>query len=184
MAIFSLSWTPAGGPNSLSQSVKHRLKGSGTWLTTDTTPANPQTPLASAASVSGLTNNYIYEFQIDNACTFGGPTSSAIQEEIVYACIGNVTVMDNGNQTATISIGGLNLLPNLNFAKFFIYDSSNTLLLQTSPNVPVASPTNWTTSALVGGNYYVRVQYGAIVNGIQEFSAFGPSTCRYPFEIE
>lgn len=182
MAIFTLNWTPAGGVNSLSQSVKHREKGTGTWLTTNTAPANPVGSAVATADVSTLDNNTIYDFQVDNICEFGGPTSSPVLEQIVYACAGSVLVIENADQTATISISGINLL-SLNVAKFFVYDSTNTTLLETSANIAVAPSTSWTTAALADGDYYIRVQYGAIVNGIQELSAFGPTTCRYSFTI-
>jgi hypothetical protein len=184
MAIFTLNWSPVGGPNSLNQTARYREKGSVTWLTTGFSPANPIGPLVSTTEVSGLLDNTIYEFQIVNNCNFGGSATSDIFEEMVYACIGGFSYEDNGDGTATFEIVGLDSLPDINLVRFEIYDSTQTFLLATSPNVATGSPTTWTTGVLAEDDYIVKIQYGAIINGIQQFSNFGASTCRYPFSIE
>lgn len=183
MATFTMNWDPVGGVNSINQTVRYRDKGVVPWTTTGFTPSNPVGPLVDSAEVSGLLDNTIYEFQVVNNCSFGGNAASTIYEEIVYACIGGFSYEDNGDGTATFEVVGLELLTDLNLVKFEVYDSTQTFLLQTSPNIAIAAPTTWTTGVLPAEDYIVKIQYGAIVNGSQQFSNFGESTCRYPFTI-
>ena len=182
MAIFNLNWTPAGGVNSLNQTAKYKLNGAVTWLTTGFTPANPMNALVNTTQITGLLNNTIYQFQVDTNCSIGGPTSSPIVQRIGFDCLGGFSFIDNNNGTADISILGLNVYTSLNFVQFKVYSDIGALL-ETSANIPIGVPTVWQTDVLVPGDYEVALQYGSIVNGVQVFSNFGPSTCRYPFTI-
>lgn len=76
-----LNWTPVGGANSTGQSVQYRLKGAGTWTTHSSVGAAVTT-----ATITGLLDNEVYEFQIVNNCTTGGPTPSATIENVKLTC--------------------------------------------------------------------------------------------------
>lgn len=182
MAFFTASWTPAAVPNVTGQIFKYRITGDTTWLTSGITPNNPLSNTQNTATVTGLLNNTRYDFQVDSTCAVGGPTPTPVMQKIVYACIGGISTGQNGNNSVTITVAGLNTLTHLNFVRFFIYSGTNTLV-QVSPNVSISNPTTWTTNVLTAGTYFVRVQYGSIIDGVQEFSQFGENTCRYNFTV-
>lgn len=78
----TLNWTPAGGANSLSQSVQRSPKGAGTWT-------NLATGLG--AAVSTYTDNTAikdtaYDYRIVNICSVGGPTNSGTSYVVDITC--------------------------------------------------------------------------------------------------
>lgn len=81
MASFTLNWTPAGGAYTTGQKVNYRLKGDTVWITFATIGAT-----TNSSTITGLTDNEIYEFQIVNICSVGGDTPSATIELIVITC--------------------------------------------------------------------------------------------------
>lgn len=81
MSSFLLNWTPAGGLNSTGQQVQYKQSSSSTWITATTLGASVSTYTA-----NGLLDNVIYDFQILNLCTFGGPSSGTAFQTINLTC--------------------------------------------------------------------------------------------------
>jgi hypothetical protein len=81
MSSFILNWTPAGGLNSTGQQVQYKQSTSSTWITAATLSAS-----ANTYTITSLLDNVIYDFQIVNLCTFGGPTSGASFQTISLTC--------------------------------------------------------------------------------------------------
>jgi hypothetical protein len=79
--IATLNWTPGGGSNSINQSVQYRLKGDSVWITFSTV-----SPTINTETVTGLSDDEIYEFQIVDNCTVGGPVPSSTIEKIKITC--------------------------------------------------------------------------------------------------
>lgn len=81
MAQSTITWNPAPGTNSLSQSVQYKLASSPTWLTFST-----ETPGIASKTITGLIANTIYDFKIVDNCAVGGAVSSATDTKILFSC--------------------------------------------------------------------------------------------------
>lgn len=81
MSSFILNWTPAGGITSTGQQVQYKLSTASTWTTAATVSAGTNTYTA-----TGLWDNTIYDFQIVNLCSLGGPTSGTNFQTINIVC--------------------------------------------------------------------------------------------------
>jgi hypothetical protein len=81
MSSFLLNWTPAGGLNSTGQQVQYKQSNSSTWITATTLG-----PGAATYAATGLLDNVIYDFQIVNICTYGGPSSGTSFQTINLTC--------------------------------------------------------------------------------------------------
>ena len=99
MATINLSWTPAGGSNSISQKVQ-RKSGAGAFADIATLPATDST-----YSDTTAVDNVLYTYQIVNICTYGGPTDSGDVSKGVPVCPSvEETVVEN---SVTLSYPGL-----------------------------------------------------------------------------
>ena len=76
-----LNWLPAGGTNSLSQTVQYKATTASTWTTFGIVAAG-----VSTATITGLVNNTMYDFQVLDNCSVGGPTSGTAAHGIQFAC--------------------------------------------------------------------------------------------------
>lgn len=81
MSSFLLNWTPAGGLNSTGQEVRYKLSTTSTWTTAATVGATTD-----EYTVTGLLDNTIYDFQIVNLCSFGGPTTGTTFQTVNLTC--------------------------------------------------------------------------------------------------
>jgi len=81
MSSFLLNWTPAGGLNSTGQQVQYKQSSSSTWITATTLG-----PGVNTYTLNGLLDNLIYDFQILNLCTYGGPTSGTAFQSVNLTC--------------------------------------------------------------------------------------------------
>lgn len=81
MSSFLLNWTPAGGLNSSGQEVQYKLSTVGTWTTATTVSASTD-----EYTIDDLLDNTIYDFQIVNLCTYGGPTTGTNFQTINIIC--------------------------------------------------------------------------------------------------
>ncbi len=81
MASATLNWTPAGG-SSTGQRVEYRVKSvGGSWTVFSTVSSTTNT-----ATVTGLSDNVIYEFRIVNLCS-GGDIASMNTEGVKQTCV-------------------------------------------------------------------------------------------------
>lgn len=102
MATANLVWTPAGGGNSLSQTVQYKLAPSGVWIDHSTVGV-----AASTATINSLLDNTLYQFRIINNCSVGGPTPGTLDERVKFICP-NVSITPS-HASATFSfthVGG------------------------------------------------------------------------------
>lgn len=76
-----INWTPAGGSNSVNQTVQYKATTSATWISFGTVAAGIAT-----ATITGLVNNTKYDFQILDNCSVGGPTASIAAHGLQFAC--------------------------------------------------------------------------------------------------
>jgi hypothetical protein len=81
MSSFLLNWTPAGGLNSTGQEVRYKLSTTSTWTTAATVGATTD-----EYTVADLLDNTIYDFQIVNLCSFGGPTTGTTFQTVNLTC--------------------------------------------------------------------------------------------------
>lgn len=75
----TLTWTP--GVGSTSQSVQYKLASASTWTT-----FNTLTGTATTETVTGLSDNLIYDFRITTACNGGTSTVSPVVKKINIIC--------------------------------------------------------------------------------------------------
>jgi hypothetical protein len=101
MAQSVINWTPGGGGNITSQEVQYRIKGTTNW----TTAVTGLSASANTYTVTGLTENTIYEFRVVSNCSVGGPIPSSILTGIKWFCP-TITVTPTHN-TITYSFSSL-----------------------------------------------------------------------------
>jgi hypothetical protein len=75
----TLTWTP--GVGSTSQTVQYKLASASTYTTFSTL-----TGTATTETVTGLSNNVIYDFRITTGCNGGTSTSSPVVQRINIIC--------------------------------------------------------------------------------------------------
>jgi hypothetical protein len=81
MATANLTWTPAGGANSLSQDVQYKVSTSSTWITHSNVG-----PSINTATITGLLDNTVYDFRVINNCSVGGPTPATQYQTVNLTC--------------------------------------------------------------------------------------------------
>lgn len=77
-----ITWTPATGSNTLNQTVQYKATDSATWISFATVASG-----VSTSTITGLVNNTIYDFQVIDNCSVGGPSSSGVIHAIQFACV-------------------------------------------------------------------------------------------------
>jgi hypothetical protein len=77
----NLTWAPAGGVTSQSQDIQYKQASSSTWITYANVAAN-----VSSASITGLTDDIIYDFRVVNNCQYAGPTPATPTQNIKITC--------------------------------------------------------------------------------------------------
>lgn len=83
MATIIVTWTPGGGTNVVSQTVKRSISGANSYSTLATLGAAVSTYTDTTAA-----NNTLYQYQIITNCSVGGPTLNlgAFPESIYIDC--------------------------------------------------------------------------------------------------
>lgn len=89
MATINLSWTPAGGPTSISQTVQRKQASSTTWNDLATGLA----PTASTYSDTTAAENTLYDYRIVNVCSAGGPSPGTPSQADKIVC--STITLDN-----------------------------------------------------------------------------------------
>jgi hypothetical protein len=162
-----LTWTPAGGTNSIGQIANMRVTGQTTWVTTGFSPANPLSATATTTTAT-VTDNTIYDFMVQTTCTYGGPTDGGVQQGISFACI--VPVLTHTFNSVTATTSGFPT-PGVTTVIYSLYDSTNTLVATQNASV-VGGSANTTFAGLSASTTYsVRSDYSATVNGTTQTSS-------------
>lgn len=162
--IFTLSWTP--GASASSQTVQYRVKNTGSWVdNANITAANPQSAGTTSATISGLSNNVIYQFQVLSNCCPGTQAAGAVLEGIIFADL----VATHSAVGTVISVNQTTNAPDINTITYRIADNNApTVYLQTI----TATGTNpaATFASVASGSYTVTYSYTTAVNGVNVHS--------------
>jgi hypothetical protein len=189
MAQFSLSWDNSAvltNTNSISQRCSYKLRTSDTWLTTGFSPTNDMAKtVITANSTSGLGNNVVYQFKVENICTSGGPTinDNGIQEGINFSCISPTLTETSTTGTLVLDTTGTDITAARVTLKLALDNSIIVAptIISVSSNSITANATGLTAST----NYYWQVELYAIVNNITVISSdttqMGSICSPYPF---
>lgn len=189
MATRGLSWDNTAvnaSVNAIGQRASKRIKAvGGAWDTSGFLPANTMAKTVSEANAT-VTANRVYEFKIEALCTTGGPTinTNGIQEGIAFECIGSFEADGSSSEPPgelTVRVVDFDtLVPDINKVRFKLYNAAGTILVNTSPDLNSSANIEHTFTGLdPGETYSCRVEYGAIVNGVQVWSEFEPEICYY-----
>jgi hypothetical protein len=81
MATASINWTPVGGGFSVSQDVEFKALGDVGWTLHSNVSSS-----ANSASISGLSDNVVYQFRITNLCLSGPSGVGAVVEGVRLTC--------------------------------------------------------------------------------------------------
>lgn len=177
----TISWTPGGGINSVSQSVKYRLKGTSAW----TVPVSGLSAGTSTYTINGISNNKIYEYVVVNVCLGGGETESSIFESINIVC---PTVTFTPTDT-TIAYSFANVANDVTQYLIEILDSSGSTIVDThTVNPPFTSNITGTFSGLVAATQYqyrltIKAQSLQKVCPAQFVTTENPPTCPLPTNL-
>lgn len=94
MATATINWTPVGGAYSINQTVYYKAIDDADWTLHSTVG-----PTINTATVSGLSDNVIYQFRVRNNCIGGTNSFSNTAEVINIICPTPVNI--NQGETAT-----------------------------------------------------------------------------------
>lgn len=182
MANFNLSWILTVTANVTGQRAYYRQKTvGGAFLTTGFSPANDLSTSATSTSIAGLLDNVVYQFQIANLCSTGGPTFNAngIQEGIKFACVTPTETHTHNSATGTVS----GLPSDITSVIFTLTDAGGTALSTPVTSVTSAGSASATFTGLTpSSDFFIKVEFTAVVNGATVTSALG--TCNVQIKTE
>jgi len=81
MASATITWTPGGGANSISQDCEYKNINDMDW-----TVHSNVGPAVATATISGLGDNIVYQFRVTNNCSVGGSSVSLLDEAVSFFC--------------------------------------------------------------------------------------------------
>lgn len=76
-----LTWNAPGGANSINQTIQYKKLTDSTWTVFATVSA-----ATASSTITGLLDNVIYQFEVVNNCSVGGPSTSAPDVKIKIVC--------------------------------------------------------------------------------------------------
>ncbi len=178
----TLIWTLSTITNTVSQTAKKRSAEDVSWITTGFTPANPLTPSA-VTTVVDVEFNEVYQFQVDNNCTIGGPTGSNIVEGVVFNCPSTSTITTDTTSSTTAG-DGVFLPQDIFQVRFTLKLTADDSTVYGPIIVPTTGgqATTGTTGLTPGTDYYWVYELYAVINGITVISSAAPYslTCTEP----
>ena len=150
MASSTITWVPAGGTNSLSQTVQYKLKLDSVWTTSSTVAAGVAT-----ATVSGLVANTLYDFRIVDNCAVGGAIPSASVTQILFICP-EVTLTPTFE---AVTVAFANLYADISKYVIQLFSADGSTLLGTIPITDITPSTfsNIFTGLAASTSYNIRV---------------------------
>jgi len=159
-STFNLSWTY--GANNTSQIVGYRQRGNVDFITNaNITSANPQSSTTNSASITGINNNTVYQFQITSICTSSNSLSN-IYESVIFS---QQSITDGVN-SGVISVNQAPM-PTVNTITYTLYSGQSPVQTVYGTGInPVAK-----FAAVSSGNYTVKYSYTTLVNGINVTSS-------------
>lgn len=170
MATFNLAWTAPVLTNSTTanQRVEYRQKNSGPFInnTSNIAPTNDLSNTATAAVISNLTDNVIYEFRVLSVCPNGvtNVNMDGIKEGINFACVPPTA---NTFTDTSITVVVASLPPDITKVTF----NRGTGNVFATPSNGIAS---YTFPNLTPGiSYTITAELSAFVNNGERTSSFG-----------
>lgn len=141
----TLTWTPGAGATS--QDVQYKLSTSGTWITHATVGAAITT-----STISGLSDNLIYDFRVVTVCAGGNTPSTGTQQINIICPTVTVTKTHNTASYSFTHIGG-----SITGYTVQLLNAAGTTVLQTqAPSI--TSPVSGTFTGLTAvTSYNIRV---------------------------
>lgn len=156
--VFSLAWTP--GEGATNQLVQYRVKNTGTWVVAPgVSPVNPLSSGINSATVTGLSTNTVYQFQVVSNCCPNVTGLSSIQEGIIFADAG----IGNSVSTGVITVSASVVLPQVDTINYKLFNSVPT---QIQARVATGTSSSASFSAVTSGAYTVKYQYQNNINGV------------------
>lgn len=162
-AAFDATWTAGSGV--ATQTFQYRIKTTGTWTSNSgINPANPMSGSTEAATITGLTENTVYQFQVLSNCCGTTTAISNTEEGILFTQV----TLTHGVSSGVISVNQTTM-DSVQIVEFNLYNiNSSPVLLQTI-TTPGTNPTGAFTS-VGSGNYEVKYRYGAMINNALLYS--------------
>lgn len=167
MATFTLNWTPNIIGNVTGQRVYRRQKSiGGSFLTTGFTPSNDLSTSANTATIGSMVNNVIYEFQVANLCTTGGPTfHDTIQEGIKFTCLG-LSISPGTDPTTQINVESNTSGTDIQTITVNIIETISGNLIETKTLAATGSTTMTFSGLQSNMSYSFTYSYTATINGV------------------
>lgn len=150
-----ISWTPAGGSNSLNQTVQYKATDSSTWITFNTVSSSIAT-----ITITGLVNNTIYDFQVIDNCSVGGPVPSTVIHAIQFACVTLALTPTYNSVAAGFTLNGIVDITKVDVV-LLANDNTTILATQIITSPANTSYTNTFTGLNNSTNYNVRLNFYA-----------------------
>lgn len=144
-----LAWSLDSNSNNQNQSVQYKLNSAANYST-----ATSVSPVTTSYAINGLTKNSIYNFQIVNNCSAGGPSPSTPVSAIEFTCP-NVTLSSTAS-TVTFSFVGLG--GDIDTYVLTLLDSGGTNVIQTKNITQPFSSTITDTFSGLSANTGYQVQ--------------------------
>lgn len=163
----NLSWTAPGGSNSSNQIIRYRIPSqTSTW-----TVFNTVGPTVATATITGLLDNYIYEFQIVNNCLVGGPSPSVSSFKIKMVCPSVTLTKTYNSVNYSFSHIGLDIK---SYIVEILDSTGNSVINNTVVSTPASTVTGSFTGLQGNTTYQIRVTMFAGVSN--EYSKYCSST--------
>lgn len=186
MASVTLTWTPTNDASSTGQKVEYRLNSSPTWILDSTVSAS-----ASTATISGLTDNYLYSFRVLNICSDSGEVPSNLDEQINLLCPAPVTLTST---SSSISFSFNAIAGNVSSYVVQLRDSGNTNTLDSQTfSSPSGTITGTFDNPFVtpSTTFKVRVVANAVGNlrtyskacSVTTITTSAPAACNPPSNV-
>ena len=144
--ITTLNWTIGSGATS--QNIQYKLATDSIWTTFSTLSGT-----ATTETVTGLLDNYIYDFRVVTVCSGGAPAGSTPTQQIKFVCPSvGVSVTHDTVSYSFLELGGS---VSTYTVKLFASDGTTELASQTPTGTSTRSGTFTGLSALTTYNILV-----------------------------
>jgi len=152
----NLTWVLDANSNNGVETVQYKLASVSNWTTNGSLPIG-----TTSTGITGLNQNRIYNFQIINNCSVGGPSPSTPFSAIEFTCPSvNLTSTSNSITYSFVNLGG-----DIDTYTLTLFDSTGNNVIQTkTESAPFSSTvTNKFTGLNANTTYQVKVDLKADV---------------------
>jgi hypothetical protein len=156
MATINLAWTPANNDTSTGQLVQRRIAGSGSYGTLATVG-----PTVSTYSDTTAVNNTLYDYQISNVCSVGGPTASVVVQADSIICPTVTTTNPQTGAADTIVVSYPNITDSISYVSISLLAADNSTVIDGPDALSGQGSGTYTYTGLTYDTvYYVRIVVG------------------------